>query len=122
MKDMNRILSAVAGRFPHEARVLSHCTTDDDRLQALWKRSAEVNNDVQNIIQLTDADRPILDMNLRISLVSCAATALAWAYPTGLGTRTQGYNRVRLERERQNDLFRRGLDCRLPCVASCSSA
>lgn len=108
MKNLNRILSAVASRFPNEARVQSHCKTDDDHLQALWKRSAEVNHDVQNIIQLTDANRPMLDMNLRVSLCAVAASAIAWAYPTGMSTRTEAYRRIRRERERQTDLFRKG--------------
>lgn len=105
---LNRIFPAIVARFPHECRVLSHCRSDDDRLQVLWKRSGEVNSDVQNIVQLTEADRPMLMMNLRISLVAGAATALAWAYPTGLNSRGEGYRRVRLERERQADLFRKG--------------
>jgi hypothetical protein len=108
MKNMNRIFPAIAARFAHEYRVLRHCPTEDDRLQALWNRSAEVNHDVQNLVQLTDAERPLLLMNLRISLVACAATALAWAYPAGRNPRGIGYRRVRLERERQTDLFRRG--------------
>jgi hypothetical protein len=107
-KSRQDIFNAMFNRFAHEASVQRHCQTDDDRLQVLWKRSAAVNEDVQNIIQLTDAERPMLEMNLRISLVACATAAVTWAYPQGNGPRSTGYQRIRREREHQRDLFRRG--------------
>lgn len=100
-------MAAVMDRYAHEWRVISHCETDDDRLQVLWNRTAEVNHDVQNIIQLRAAEGAMLEANLKISLVATAAVACAWLTSAPLNSRAESYRRIRAERMRQTELFRR---------------